>query len=166
MESAYGSAGYRYKHHREYGVCLGICFVIIHLFPYFWNAVMVYEQHHAYAYGHKQQCEAENGVETTYEFVYRQECGGHVICKDYYYPEQAVQMIRGEAGQQVSRVIDKYGSYEYHEQQGEPSHHKFYFIAQLASDYFRKRGPAHAYGHHARQIIVNTAGEYCAQHYP
>ena len=134
--------------------------------PQLRHRVGVYEQHHHDSHGHEEQREAEHGVQLADELVDGQKRGSHVVDEDEDDPEEARHAVGGYLGQQVGRVIDEHGSYEYHQQQGEDAHGELDTSTELAAHDLGQRGSAHAQRHHARHEVVDGSGEDGAENYP
>ena len=166
VEAADGAAGYRHEHHREDGIRLRVGLVVGELMPQLRHRVGVYEQHRHDSHGHEEQREAEHGVQLADELVDGQKRGSHVVDEDEDDPEEARHAVGGYLGQQVGRVIDEHGSYEYHQQQGEDAHGELDTSTELAAHDLWQRGSAHAQRHHARHEVVDGSGEDGAENYP
>ncbi len=113
---------------------------------------------------HEDEQAAEDRVETTDDFVDRQDRGQDVVAKDDSGPHP--DFHAGHRAEELCRPQDEHDADEKQQDDCEDVHELLHDVAQLRSDDDRYGRTVLANAEHTREVVVNCAGEDAADDNP
>ena len=118
----------------------------------------------------KNQEPAKNRVDSTDDFVDRQQGCKDIVCNDDEHPEEfgADEAVAGgcHGFEQTGRCGAEHRADQYHQHQSEDAHDETHRTAQFVTDNLRQVSTVAAQGYHRREIVVDCSAEDTAQHNP
>ena len=168
VEAGDGAAGHGDEHEAPDGGAGGVH--VIEVVPQLRHLIALGEDSDGYAEGHDNQADAEDRIHLADDLVHGHKGGDEVVNQNQHQPEHLVgQDAAGVLAQELEQARRAHGEHgAHHDQQhhAEHTHDVFHAAAQVNA---RDLGDGRAViplGQHAREVVVNAAGENGAEGNP
>ena len=161
MEAGNSAASHGDEHEAPDGSALRMH--VIEVAPDLGDLVALGEDTQAYADGHDDQADAEDGVDLADQLVDGQEGGDEVVDQDQDQPEHLAAQNAGGIGaqqlQQASGANSKHGADHDQQNHGEHTHYVLHGLAQVDAGDFGDGDAVIPLGQHTGEIVVDAAGK-------